>query len=348
MSGEEEKFCNPNISITKGIKPGDYSKLDDNGLAKVNSKMNGGDVIIGKVIPIKQNVETLKDRKKFKDSSSTLRNNENGYVDNIYKSRNGEGYGFVKVRMRSDRTPTVGDKFSSRHGQKGTVGMVYNQEDMPFTKDGISPDIIINPHAIPSRMTIGQLVECIMGKAGVSLGMYGDATPFNGIKVDDIGDILENCGFERNANEIMYNGRNGEQLKCSVFIGPTFYQRLKHMVDDKIHSRSSGPLVLLTRQPSEGRSRDGGLRFGEMERDCMIAHGASHFLKERLMDVSDNYRVFICKKSGLISAVNPDKNIYNSFSENSTSFSEIRIPYACKLLIQELQTMSIAPRIITS
>ena len=197
-------------------------------------------------------------------------------------------------------------------------------------------------------MTIGQLVECIMGKACVCKGKYGDATPFNGVQVNDLCDTLEDCGFERNANEIMYNGRNGEQLKCSIFIGPTYYQRLKHMVDDKMHSRSTGPLVLLTRQPSEGRSRDGGLRFGEMERDCMIAHGASQFLKERLMDVSDNYRVFICKKSGLISAVNPNKNIYNSFSENSTSFSEIRIPYACKLLIQELQTMSITPRLITS
>jgi DNA-directed RNA polymerase II subunit RPB2 len=348
LSGEEEKFCNPSRNITKGIKPGDYSKLDSNGFAKINSKMEGGDAIIGKVIPIKQTMETSKDRKKFRDSSSTLRNNEDGYIDNIYKSRNGDGYGFVKVRVRSERIPTVGDKFSSRHGQKGTVGMVYNQEDMPFTKDGISPDLIINPHAIPSRMTIGQLVECIMGKACVCMGRYGDATPFNGVQVNDLCNILEDCGFERNANEIMYNGRNGEQLKCSIFIGPTYYQRLKHMVDDKMHSRSTGPLVLLTRQPSEGRSRDGGLRFGEMERDCMIAHGASQFLKERLMDVSDNYRVFICKKSGLIAAVNPDKNIYNSFSENSTSFSEIRIPYACKLLIQELQTMSITPRLITS
>jgi DNA-directed RNA polymerase II subunit RPB2 len=348
LSGEEEKFCKPSRNITKNIKPGDYSKLDDNGFAKVNSKMSGGDVIIGKVVPIKQTVESSKDRKKFRDSSTTLRNNEEGFIDSIYQSRNGEGYGFVKCRVRSERIPNIGDKFSSRHGQKGTVGIVYNQEDMPFTKDGIHPDIIINPHAIPSRMTIGQLVECIMGKACVNLGCYGDSSPFNGISVKDLSDILEDTGYERNANEIMYNGRSGEQLECSIFMGPTYYQRLKHMVDDKVHSRATGPLVLLTRQPSEGRSRDGGLRFGEMERDCMIAHGASQFLKERLLDVSDNYRVFVCKKSGLIAAVNPEKNIYNSFSENSTSFSEIRIPYACKLLIQELQAMSITPRLITS
>ena len=348
LTGEEEKFCYPDKKITKGLKNSDYSKLDNQGYAKINSKVNGGDVIIGKVTPIKQTVENAKDKKKFRDNSTTLRVNEGGNIDKIYTSINGEGYGFVKVRVRSERIPTIGDKFSSRHGQKGTVGIVYNQEDMPFTKDGISPDIIINPHAIPSRMTIGQLVECIMGKACVNLGCYGDATPFNGIQVNDLCDILEDCGFERNANEIMYNGETGEQLKCSIFMGPTFYQRLKHMVEDKIHSRSTGPLVLLTRQPSEGRSRDGGLRFGEMERDCMIAHGASCFLKERLLDASDNYKIYVCKKSGLISAVNPEKNIYNSFSENSTSFSEVRIPYACKLLIQELQTMSIAPRIITS
>jgi len=348
LSGEEEKFMLPNRTYTKGIKSGDYSKLDENGFAKKDSKMEGGDVIIGKVIPIKQTVEASKDRKKFRDNSTILRSNENGFIDNIYKSRNGEGYGFVKVRVRSERIPQIGDKFSSRHGQKGTVGMTYTQEDMPFTKDGISPDLIINPHAIPSRMTIGQLVEAIMGKTGVCLGKFGDSTPFTGLQVNDICELLSSCGFERNANEIMYNGRNGEQLKCSIFIGPTYYQKLKHMVDDKVHSRATGPLVLLTRQPSEGRSRDGGLRFGEMERDCMISHGAAGFLKERLMDVSDNYRVFICKKSGLIAAVNPDKNIYNSFSENTTSFSEIRIPYACKLLIQELQTMSISPRLITS
>ena len=225
--------------------------------------------------------------------------------------------------------------------------MVFRESDMPFTKNGVVPDIIINPHAIPSRMTIGQLFECLMGKACAQIGKIGDSSPFSDIKIGDLQGMLEKEGFEKNGNEIMYNGRTGVQMPCSIFIGPTYYQRLKHMVEDKIHSRSTGPLVMLTRQPSEGRSRDGGLRFGEMERDCMIAHGASQFLKERLMDNSDKYRIHICKKSGLIAAVNKYKNIYNSFSENNTSFAEVKIPYACKLMMQELQTMSVAPRLIT-
>ena len=218
------------------MKCNNYSKLDKNGFATENMKVNGGDIIVGKVTPIKN-----KNQNKSYDRccSTSLRSNENGFVDKVMVSRNGDGYRFVKIRVRSNRRPTIGDKHSSRHGQKGTVGIVYKQEDMPFTKDGISPDLIINPHAIPSRMTIGQLVECIMGKACVCMGRYGDATPFNGVQVNDLCNILEDCGFERNANEIMYNGRNGEQLKCSIFIGPTYYQRLKHMVDDKMHSRSS-------------------------------------------------------------------------------------------------------------
>ena len=348
LTGEEEKFCRPIRNITRSIKPGDYSKLNENGFAKINSKMKGNDIIIGKVTPIKQIGENMNDKKKFKDNSTSLRSSEEGFIDKIYLNKNGEGYSFVKVRVRSERIPTIGDKFSSRHGQKGTVGIVLNQEDMPFTKDGIVPDIIINPHAIPSRMTIAQLIETLMGKSCVKLGMYGDATPFNNISVEQLTDLLENCGMEQHGNEIMYNGQTGKQLPCSIFIGPTYYQRLKHMVEDKIHSRSTGPVVSLTRQPTEGRSREGGLRFGEMERDCIIAHGASSFLKERLLDASDDYRIYICKKSGLIAAVNPDKNIYKSFSENSLSFAEVRIPYACKLLIQELQSMSITPRLVTN
>ena len=241
----------------------------------------------------------------------------------------------------------VGDKFSSRHGQKGTLGMIYNQEDMPFTKNGISPDIIINPHAIPSRMTIAQLMECILGKTCSILGGFGNATPFSSDSVDDIGTVLENCGFEKHGNEVLYNGITGEQLTTKIFIGPTFYQRLKHMVDDKVHSRAKGPMVLLYRQPAEGRARDGGLRFGEMERDCMIAHGTLQFLKERMLDVSDNYRLFICNECGLTASVNPDKNKYKCKNcDNHINFSEIRLPYACKLLIQELESMSLGTKII--
>jgi DNA-directed RNA polymerase II subunit RPB2 len=232
--------------------------------------------------------------------------------------------------------------------QKGTCGMIYRQEDMPFTSEGMTPDIIVNPHAIPSRMTIGQLMECIMGKACAHLGVYGNATAFNHANVETLSEILESCGMERHGNEIMYNSRTGEQIHTEIFIGPTYYQRLKHMVQDKVHSRSSnGPVVLLSRQPAEGRSREGGLRLGEMEVECNWAYGVSQFLKERMMECSDNYRVFVCKKCGLMANVNPEKNIFVCKAcKNTTDFSQVRIPYAMKLLAQEVQTMAIAARYI--
>jgi DNA-directed RNA polymerase II subunit RPB2 len=220
---------------------------------------------------------------------------------------------------------------------------------MPFTKDGIVPDIIMNPHAIPSRMTMAQLMECIMGKACVGMGSYGDSTPFTDLSVEHIAKVLEAHGMERYGNEIMYNSRTGEQIATEIFIGPTYYQRLKHMTIDKEHSRSqNGPIVLLTRQPAEGRARDGGLRFGEMETECACAHGAQQFLKERFMDCSDNYVIFTCKECGLMANVNAEKNIYYCKAcKNNTNIAEIRIPYAAKLLFHEVQTMGIGARFLT-
>ena len=340
----QDIFTRPDEHNTIGMKGKDYSKLNPDGFAKLNSKVKENDIIIGKVIPLKN-----KSNKKFYKCSSTgIRPNESGYIDKVLVSRNGDGYKFVKVRVRSNRYPSIGDKFSSRHGQKGTVGIIYNQEDMPFTKHGLVPDIIMNPHAVPSRMTIGQVVECIMGKTGSIIGKYGDATSFSQKNLDNLGKILENYGFHSHGNEILYNGRNGKQLKVSIYIGPTYYQRLKHMVEDKYHSRATGPNVVLTRQPAEGRSRDGGLRFGEMERDCILSHGASQFLKETLQDRSDNFRLFTCKECGLVASVNKEEDYYKCKNcNNYSNFSEIRIPYAMKLFIQELETMSVAPRLIT-
>ena len=345
-SGLEEKFTKPDPNITKGIKPGSYEKLNVNGMIAKDTYVGSSDIIIGKIIPIKSN--KARGKQVFKDNSTMLRNNENGFIDKVYINCNAEGHRFCKVRVRSERIPKIGDKFSSRHGQKGTCGMIYRQEDMPYTKDGIVPDIIVNPHAIPSRMTIAQLMECVLGKACVSIGGYGDGTPFMNTDIKHIGNALEhNCGFERNGNEVLYNGITGKQMDVSIFIGPTYYQRLKHMVEDKMHSRATGPKVLLTRQPPEGRSRDGGLRFGEMERDCMISHGTLQFLKERTLDVSDNYRIFICNICGLTAFVNLEQKISKCKKcDNYINFAEVRLPYACKLLIQELESMSIAPRLI--
>ena len=243
----------------------------------------------------------------------------------------------------------IGDKFASAHGQKGTIGITYSQEDMPYTSDGIVPDLIVSPNAIPSRMTIGQLIECAFGKVGLISGCEMDATPFRKTNVENIGEIMEKLGFKANGTEVLYNGKTGEQIKANIFIGPTFYYRLKHLVADKIHSRAQGPYASLTRQSTEGRSRDGGLRFGEMERDCMICHGTVQFLKERMFDCSDKFYVWVDKETGMISPVNPEKGLYKSlFSENTTNFCKIQIPYASKLMIQELMSMHIVPRLFTN
>ena len=271
-SGEEERFCSPDIEVTKHMKNANYGKLGSDGFIAENTYVTPEDVLIGKVVPLR--IPTGKTlpagSKTCRDVSKTPRNNESAYVDRVYKNRNGEGYSFAKIRMRQDRIPEIGDKFSSRHGQKGTTGMILNPEDMPQTASGIVPDIIINPHAIPSRMTIAQLMETLMSKIGCCAGALGDGTPFNASTVDDLAGILRDTyGLEPYGNELMYNGYTGRMMETSIFVGPCYYQRLRHCSADKIHSRSSGPLVMLTRQPAEGRARDGGLRFGEMERDCL-------------------------------------------------------------------------------
>ena len=343
LSGEEERFCKPQKEKLLFPKPCNYSKLNKDGFIDKNSYVDDSDILIGKVIPIRNNSNY-----NYKDNSTTLRRNEKGYVDENYITTNGDGYKICKTRIRSFRKPQIGDKFSSRHGQKGTVGMIYNSEDMPFTSSGIIPDIIINPHAIPSRMTIAQLIECILGKVCCETGNVGDGTAFNKVIVKDITKMLLEAGHEMNGNEILYNGFTGDQIKTQIFMGPTYYQRLKHMSGDKIHSRSSGPIVTMTRQPAEGRSSHGGLRFGEMERDCMIAHGTSNFLKERMMDVSEKYQIFICTECNMPATSNPFKNIYECKKcDNYRHFKKIELPYSCKLLMQELQCMNIAPRFIT-
>ena len=219
---------------------------------------------------------------------------------------------------------------------------------MPFDENGVRPDIIINPHAIPSRMTIGQLKETQLGLILLELGLFGDGTSFNDFPVSEICKLMVKCGYESHGNHILMNGLTGEQIQSSIFMGPAFYQRLKHMVKDKQHARGSGPMVILTRQPAEGRSREGGLRYGEMERDCMAAHGCSRFTKGRLYDASDKFVVYSCKKCGMFAIFNNEKAIHHCKTcSNRTSFARINLPYACKLLFHELITMNIAPRIIT-
>jgi DNA-directed RNA polymerase II subunit RPB2 len=350
-TGEEEIFCNPKNMESFVNKPQNYNKINDDGFVSENTFVEAGDVLIGKCMPQKTSTSFF-----HKDNSVTMKNNEIGYIDlsctndKYFKNTSADGYSFCKIKIRSFREPTIGDKLSSNHAQKGSIGIMYNQEDLPYTKDGLVPDIIINPHAIPSRMTIAQLIETIMGKACATLGTVGNATPFTSVGVNDICNILGNeCNLEPHGNQLMYNSRTGEQMKTSIFVGPTYYQRLKHMVCDKIHSRNSnGPVVLLTRQPAEGRARDGGLRLGEMEVECNWGHGTMNFLKERFIDCSDNYRIFTCKKCGNIANVNPNQNIYIcNLCNNKTNFAEIRIPFASKLLFQEIQSMGINTKFYT-
>lgn len=277
-----ENFTKPSRDTTLRMRHGTYEKIESDGLVAPGTRVTGEDIIIGKVVPIPEESDELGQRTAshtHRDASTALRSTESGIIDQVLLSTNAEGFKFAKVRVRSKREPQMGDKFASRHGQKGTIGITYRQEDMPFTADGITPDIIINPHAIPSRMTIGHMIECLLGKVSALTGEEGDATPFTDVTVEAISNLLSQCGYQQRGFEVMYNGHTGRKLAAQIFLGPTYYQRLKHMVDDKIHARARGPVQILTRQPVEGRSRDGGLRFGEMERDCMISHGASQFLK---------------------------------------------------------------------
>jgi DNA-directed RNA polymerase beta subunit len=333
-----ETICLPPFSKRK--RNANYSFLDENGLVK--TRINGGsvyvekgDVIVGKLLT-KSNKNGDEE---LIDCSYVIKSGEEGYVDRVLQTITPNGYKLIKVTIRNEKIPESGDKNASRSAQKGTIGLVMPQENMPFTASGITPDILINSLCIPSRMTISQLLETVLGKACCLEGTYGDATPFSSNSTniaENICDRLQKNGFERHGWETMYNGMTGEPLEAKIFIGPTYYQRLKHMVSDKMHSRSHGQVTTLTRQPLEGRSRDGGLRFGEMERDAMIGHGVSRFLKERLFDKSDAYQMFICDKCGNIATTPKECRACES-----DLISKVNCPFACKLLFQELMAMSL-------
>jgi DNA-directed RNA polymerase II subunit RPB2 len=342
-SGREEKFMKPMKHNTRKYKNTSYAAISDNGLPIINSIINENDVLIGKVVNLRNDAAGYA----FRDASTTHKNSEQCRIDGVWQDKNSDGYPFIKVRTVSERIPQIGDKVSSRHGQKGTIGMLMEEEDMPFTSTGLRPDIIMNPHAVPSRMTIAQLMENIFGKIGVRKGTLGDGTPYSHLKVEDLKKHMVDMGMHPYGNEILYNGQTGEMMQAEIFMGPTFYQRLKHMVIDKKHSRARGPIVSLTRQPCEGRSRDGGLRVGEMERDCMLSHGISVFTKERLMDVSDPFKTGLCKTCGTLAIVNPVEGIYSCGAcGNKTDFVIKTIPYAMKLWMQELEAMHITPKMI--
>ena len=349
------------IPVTKLKLGHDYSQLDKHGVVKENTPLTEKTVLIGMVT--KTDTENT-------DASVFPKKGQLGYVDKSFITDTDEGKRLAKIRVREERIPAIGDKMASRAGQKGTIGLVIPEKDMPFTEDGIRPDIIINPHALPSRMTISQLVETTFGKVCSMYGAFGDSTAFavNGPNHEVYGKMLVNAGFHSSGNQLLYNGLNGEQIMTNIFIGPTYYMRLKHMVKDKINYRARGPNTMLTRQPVQGRANDGGLRVGEMERDAIMANGMTAFLTESFLKRSDEYYMAVCNKTGMVSVYNPGANLFISPSEDGPlqftetmdgkmvvnnitqfgrSFSIVRVPYSFKLLMQELLVMNVQMRIIT-
>lgn len=368
-SGKEAiRFANPLTLIQQGknltnLKFANFTKLDENGFPKVNSYIREGDAIIGRCKITTQYVEEEGSknnifnnkvmREVYEDKSIIADKTVSGIIDKVFVYVDDHGNKKVKLRFRKNRLVELGDKNCSRAGQKGVCGALIPAENMPFTQDGIVPDIIINPHAFPSRMTIGHLVECVLAKYGSVSGNYIDSTPFNNNAYETLYDLLENkFGMNRYANEILCNGFTGEQIATEIFIGPTYYQRLKHMVADKMNYRNTGPRTLRTRQPTQGRGNGGGLKIGEMEVNAILAHGLTTFLNESHMERCDKYQYDIDNSTGNIAITNKKEGIFEGYSGEGTvpsyDYSKVQTPYAFKLFSQELLAMGIKATVYTS
>lgn len=328
-----------------------YSKLSEDGIIEEEVNVKEGDVLIGKVSPprfLEEQTSFGVGEEKSRDNSVTLRSGEEGVVDSVMLSETTGATKIVKVRIRSIKVPEIGDKFASRHGQKGVVALIVDQNDMPFTKEGIVPDLLLNPHSLPSRMTFGHLLEMLGGKAGALKAEQLDGTPFSthGKQlIDQYGQILENYGFEKFGDEDLYDGRTGKRFDSKIFNGVVYYNRLWHMVSLKLQVRSRGPVQILTHQPTEGKPRKGGLKFGEMERDALVGHGASLLLKERMLDQSDKAEIWICPNCGDVGYYDYIKNSAMCQTCGNTNLEMVEISYAFKLLLDEIKSMHILPKI---
>ena len=350
-NGQEDTFEIPDDTVRGYKDESQYVHLGEDGIIEPEIAVDGsrGEVLIGRTSPprfLEEYTEFDVPPQNRRETSKAMRHGEKGISDMVVLTDTNEGNRLVKVRVRSERVPEIGDKFASRHGQKGVIGLIIPQEDMPFTESGIVPDIIINPHAVPSRMTIGMLMELLAGKASAQGGKPIYGTAFSKTRLTDLHLALKEAGMHPYGREVMYDGKTGKRLEGNIFVGAQFYQKLHHLVQDKIHARARGPIQMLTRQPTEGRAREGGLRFGEMERDCLIGHGTSILLKERLLDESDKTEALICSDCGFLAMYDRNRDRYHCpVCKEETTVSKVIISYAFKLLLQELMSLGIAPHI---